>query len=681
MTPSTSGFERLSQHLYRFEDTCNVYILISAEDATRCVLVDFGTGAVLDQLGQLGVSEVDWILHTHHHRDQAQGDHIAVARSIPIAVPEHERHLFDDVENFWKNRRVLHLYYVRNTYFTLTQSVPVARELRDYDTFSWGGYELEVLPCPGHSLGSISLLATVDGRPVAFSGDLVYAPGKVLSLHDLQYNYGAADGIDCALVSVTQLQKRGPQLLCPSHGAPMTGADDALGQLATNLRSWHEFYTYGAKTTLDETFIEVAPGVVECTSSTSQFYALIAPDGNALFIDYGSASGNFFNVFNQGFGGGDRMRFVEHSLAELRGRYGLKKVDVAMPSHMHDDHLNGFPHLQRHHGTRVWAYENMKDVLEHPEGYLLGCTNAEPIPVERTFGDWERVDWEPAQGAMDLTAVHSPGHTEYQMALLATVGGKRIAFTGDNYFKHIMPDGAQRIRHNVIYANHVEKDSFLKSVNNLLRFEPEVIAPGHGPAFPISRQDLQDYRDRMVEQTGHWETLLPGEEAGPGREASYGIDPKWASIYPYQLHADREGRVAFEVRLRNYGRTTVTATVSPALPASWEPDPTSVEVTIAPNATGCARFGVRVPRSFWWPTSRVAIAADVTVDGRRFGQITEAVVDLEPHQYPGFGADSAVLQAHQPGAHTHTDSTSHEHTHVVGDAHTHPSTGMHGANI
>jgi glyoxylase-like metal-dependent hydrolase (beta-lactamase superfamily II) len=122
--------ERLSEHLFRFEDTCNVYVLVDPADTTRCLLVDFGSGAILDRLGEIGVSRVEWILHTHHHRDQAQGDHLAVARGIPLAVPEHERHLFDDVENFWKNRRILHLYYVRNTYFTLTQSVPVARELR-----------------------------------------------------------------------------------------------------------------------------------------------------------------------------------------------------------------------------------------------------------------------------------------------------------------------------------------------------------------------------------------------------------------------------------------------------------------------------------------------------------------------------------------------------------------------
>ena len=50
---------------------------------------------------------------------------------------------------------------------------------------------------------------------------------------------------------------------------------------------------------------------------------------------------------------------MEHNIDDLKRDYGMKSVDVAMPSHMHDDHMNGFPHLVRHHGTQVWCYENM----------------------------------------------------------------------------------------------------------------------------------------------------------------------------------------------------------------------------------------------------------------------------------------------------------------------------------
>jgi phosphoribosyl 1,2-cyclic phosphodiesterase len=44
---------------------------------------------------------------------------------------------------------------------------------------------------------------------------------------------------------------------------------------------------------------------------------------------------------------------------------------------MHDDHLNGFPHLARRFGTRIWRYEIMLEIL------------GEPIRVERSFRDWE----------------------------------------------------------------------------------------------------------------------------------------------------------------------------------------------------------------------------------------------------------------------------------------------------
>src|SRR5947208_9723597 len=118
-----SELKKLSENLYVLEDTCNVYLV---RDGSRGLLIDFGSGKILDYLPGLGVSRVDWIVHTHHHRDQCQGDYRAVERAIPIAAPAHERHLFADAENFWRNRRVFHLYYVRNDFNTLTENVPVA---------------------------------------------------------------------------------------------------------------------------------------------------------------------------------------------------------------------------------------------------------------------------------------------------------------------------------------------------------------------------------------------------------------------------------------------------------------------------------------------------------------------------------------------------------------------------
>ena len=97
MMSESQRWQRLSEHLYRFEDICNVYALIHEGQA---LLVDLGSGTVLDHLGEIGVGRVQAILHTHHHRDQCQGDYRAGAEGIPIWVPEHERRLFEHAELF-----------------------------------------------------------------------------------------------------------------------------------------------------------------------------------------------------------------------------------------------------------------------------------------------------------------------------------------------------------------------------------------------------------------------------------------------------------------------------------------------------------------------------------------------------------------------------------------------------
>ncbi|WP_354101820.1 MBL fold metallo-hydrolase [Bradyrhizobium sp. RT5a] len=53
---------RCSENLWEFQDTCNVYVLKSG---TECLLIDTGSGAVLEHLAAIGIERVDWVLHTH----------------------------------------------------------------------------------------------------------------------------------------------------------------------------------------------------------------------------------------------------------------------------------------------------------------------------------------------------------------------------------------------------------------------------------------------------------------------------------------------------------------------------------------------------------------------------------------------------------------------------------------
>ncbi len=613
-----SGFQpaakprKLTENLYLFEDTCNVYVV---RDGSSAVLIDFGSGKILDHLKDLGVTRIDWVLHTHHHRDQCQGDWRAVERRIPMAVPYHETHLFADARNFWRNRRVFHLYYVRNDFNTLTEDLPVARRLADYSTFRWGQTDFFVLPTPGHTLGSITLLAAIDGQKVAFSGDLMYAPGKILNLYDTQVNYGGAEGIDLGIYSLARLREQKPGLLCPSHGQPLKDPDVGLAETVRKLTEYYRFQS-GEPSEFNRPYA-ISPHLVAHHLTTSSFYAILSNSGKAMFIDYGSASGTHFGNMERATAVSDRIRFVEHSIEHLRRTYGMKSIDVAMPSHMHDDHLNGFPHLIRHYGTRIWCYENMVDVFENPRGYNLGCILGEPFKVARAFRHGEKFRWE----EFEFEVAHNPGHTEYQMALYVSIDGQRVAFSGDAFF---MPNARNdgTMRHNLIFRNHVENDSHLKSIRTLLEHEPNLICPGHGRHFPVDKALLLATEEKMRRQQQLFVDLLPEGMT------NFGLDPSWVSLYPYQILAAPGERQKIEVRVQNYQPSAMKLEVALIAPPEWGIEPEVLKFEAPAQGKAVRAFEVTIPRSWSAPSPRLAIAADVLADGRYLGQITEAVVEM-----------------------------------------------------
>jgi glyoxylase-like metal-dependent hydrolase (beta-lactamase superfamily II) len=607
------GLTLISPNLYVLRDTCNVYVL---KNGSSAILIDFGSGHVLNLLSQIGVSKVEAILHTHHHRDQCQGDARAVAEGIPIIVPQHERYLFDDAENFWRNRGIFEMYYVKNDFFSLTHNVPVAGVLRDYDTYRWGPFELLIHPSPGHTLGSVCLIGVVDGKKVAFTGDLIHSPGKVVNLYELQYQYGSADGVDCAIFSLARIREQGAELICPSHGEPFTQVDAGISGLIDKLKGWYTAYGGGFLTVESKPFA-VSPHLIASVDTTSSFYALISDSGKALFVDYGSASWNIFSVYKNAASVHDRMGFVEHTVPQLKSQFGMKSIDVIMPSHMHDDHLNGFPHLVRHYGAKVWCFENMVDVLQNPRGYNLGCILGEPIKVDQAFQNGETLKWE----EYEFQVFHSPGHTEYQMAMFATIDGARVAFTGDAFFPSGSSDSL--LRHNLIFRNWVENDSHVKSIKTILDHEPNIVAPGHGKPFLSSKADLENLKQRLEGQQKYFFDAI----ADP--DCNFGLNPSWVRFYPYQLQAKAGATSPLELRVRNYRSYPMHLEAAVILPAGWKALPEVLDLTIPAGKDGSAKFSVSIPDDWDRARPRVALAADIRSDGKYLGQIAEGVADIE----------------------------------------------------
>ena len=605
---------RISPNLFLLRDTCNVYVLKNGDRAT---LIDFGSGHVLELLAQIGVTKVDAILHTHHHRDQCQGDARAVLERIPIHVPAHERNLFEDAEDFWRNRRVFHQYYVRNDFFALTHNIAVAGVLRDYEKHVWGPYEFLIFPTPGHTIGSISLVGQVDGKKIAFAGDLIHSPGKVVNLYELQYYYGGADGVDCAVFSLAKLRELGVDLACPSHGEPFPNPDGGIADLIGKLRGWSEAFAPEQSLTIDNKPFAVTPHLTCSHQTCSTSYALISDSGKAMVIDYGTASGGFFDTFIPAIAVNDRIRFVEHTIPELKAKHGLKSIEVAVPSHMHDDHLNGFPHLVKHYGAKIWCYENMVDILQNPRGYNLGCILQEPLKVDRSFRNGETFKWE----EFEFTVYHSPGHTEYQMAMFVDIDGARVAFTGDAFFPS--SDGRHQLRHNLIFRNWVENDSHMKSIRTILEHQPRIVAPGHGKPFLSSTADLEELKGRLEQQQKYFSDVI----ADP--DCNFGLNPSWARLYPYQLLVRPGSSTEIELRVRNYRSKPMQVEAALILPPGWKSSPETVSFTAEPLVDGRHGFALSVPENWDRSKPRVALAADLMVDNEYLGEITEAVADIQ----------------------------------------------------
>jgi len=604
--------ERLSDRLTLFRDTGNVYVL---QDGPRGLLIDFGSGRVLDHLPNLGVRQVDGILHTHHHRDQCQSDALANRQAIPVLVPFHERPYFDEVETLWSARQVYNMYNVRQTFHTLARSVRVDRSLRDYETFAWGPFRLRVQPTPGHTLGHIALVGEIDGRVVAFTGDLFESPGRVRALYDLQYAYGSHDGCDHLIYSLGKLRDLGVALACPSHGDPFTNVDESARALEDRLRGYLRRH-WGVETpSADVAPRAVLPHLIQIPGC-SNTWIVVSDSGKALFVDYGSQNWTLFHSFQVYFEAANRLRMLEHNLDLLRAGFGVRQIDLALPSHYHDDHINGLPYLQKHCGTRVWCYHNMRDILENPHGYKLGCTHFEPVRVERALEQGETFQWE----EYAFQVFHAPGHADYHMAMFGEIDGVRVAFTGDEV--NLLPDG--RPCSNNIWRNHVHANSHEITGRLFLERQPELACPGHGDPLRLRAEQWRAFHAWCMEEQADWRALAAPEWL---EDALY---PDSVFLYPYQPSCPPGASAPMQVWYENRRDRPSTLAWTLVMPDGWTGAPDQGLLTVAPEQRGIDRFVLSIPAEQTVIHRRLPFTLDATIDGERCGEVAEALVDLRP---------------------------------------------------
>src|SRR5436190_15172512 len=355
MRAGDSRLIELAPGVGRYADACNVYVLRSGREA---VLVDFGSGAVLDELSSFGVERVTDVLVTHHHRDQVQGLQRAVDAGARVWVPPVERELIGDVDQNWLGRPIDNDYDLLQDRFSLLEPVAVTGVVDEYRTRRYGGFDVYTLPTPGHTVGSVTYLVDVDGRVLAFTGDLIYGEGKVWSLAATQWSYTELEGQRATYLSLGVVAEHEPELLLPSHGEPIPDPPAAIRltqERLNELMAMREPLAWDLDMRLRDPWAEVTPHLLRNRTAFANSFVLLSDSGAALVIDFG------YDLWT----GGPPLsaqrwarRPLLHSLEVLKRERGVR-IEAVLMTHYHDDHVAGINLLRDVEGIQVWAPENV----------------------------------------------------------------------------------------------------------------------------------------------------------------------------------------------------------------------------------------------------------------------------------------------------------------------------------
>lgn len=617
---------RIGRNVFVVRDTCNVYVVRTTDGCA--ITFDFGSGLVLDALEAMGVTRLTHVFVTHAHRDQVEGL-ASLPPSVTVVVPPVEIEQIVAAEEHWARQSPLNDYVLREQRFTPLSSyrgrVEPAREYRDHIV---SGLTVRTLPTPGHTVGSVSYRVETDGRTHVFTGDLIAAPGKVHSLAALQWNYVGVEGAESALLSAAEVLRAEPDVLLPSHGAPMRDPVNALSLLARNLQDYVDLHQYHPKPQVDRRPIAqwaahpyrvVSPHVLMNTASHGRSYILLSDSGHALVFDFG------YDLTPGMAAGGDRAarRPSLGSLATLRRDFGVKQVEVAAPTHYHDDHVAGLNLLRDVEGTQIWCPARFADVLAAPGTFDLPCQWYEPIPADRILPSGETFMWREHR-----IRVHDlPGHTYYAVAYELDVDGVRYLITGDQ--QDGLGTAASPDDLNYQYRNLFRADDYRRSADLFARVRPDVMLSGHWDPAPIDDDYIAMIRQQGESLVEIHERLLP--DFDPGR-ALTGFH---ARIVPYLPHLDEDGRTVMEVTVDNPASTPTPARVRLVSPAAIEVSPQAHEIVIGARGSATCRFEVRVPGPV---TMATPVAAEIVLGDDLLGQHAEALFlpsrTTNPHETP-----------------------------------------------
>ena len=603
---------QLSHHLYVHHGHVNTGIL---RDGNRALLID-PSGTTLDAtLAELGITNIEHILFTHHHRDNTAG--FPIPDNVRVGVPSKGAAWFSEVETFWNDSKYRwHLYNYRPHNLMLADPIRVDDRYTEGIEIQWGPASLKVLETPGHTDESLTYLINVDGERFAFSGDLIYDEGQLWELYSLQKGeqtsdyHGFLGARDELRESLEKVRDVSPTALIPTHGVVMRDPDKAIDALRHRLADCYDKYV--AISALRHYFpqlftefegraghmpIRDGKPPPEFLRHFGTTWLIISETGEAFVMDCGSP-----HVIKQ--------------IQQLQADGEISEVTQFWVTHYHDDHVDAIPEFQATFPCETITDSVVARVITNPTGFRLPCISPAVTRVDRITHDNDSWQW----NEFTMTAYHFPGQTYYHAGLLVEGHGARMFFAGDSFTMSGIDDYCSGNR------NLLGKDvGYEKCLRLIQQLKPTHIFNCHvNPAFDFTDAEIACMLDTLAEREKCYTALFPWDHA------NYGMDEHWVRCYPYEQEITPGETAQLRLEITNHSSEPRTATAQPILPPAWDVEIDPAHTTIPPKTDGHIDFSIPIPQKcegegFATSTSRIVVPVDLTYNARPLGQFREAI--------------------------------------------------------
>jgi glyoxylase-like metal-dependent hydrolase (beta-lactamase superfamily II) len=438
----------------------------------------------------------------------------------------------------------------------------------------------------------------------------------------LQYNYNDLPGALRLIYSIHQIKDQEPSWLASSTGGHLiTEPAPALQSLEENLIAMlrargtpEDQIRWGQVDGINE----ITPHLFQSAHAEASSYFVVSRSGKVLSIDYGYRG-------QLGMGAGypypRNRRPILHGLKPLFEKTGASRIDGVLVTHFHDDHVNGIPMLQRLYGASCYAPDTFAFILANPEAYAFPCTWPEPIDVTELPAD-KPFTWE------EYTFSFYPmsGHTRYSALVSFEVDGKRVVATGDQFFFQDQANpGRGPSAHNHVYQNGAMLNSIRKSQQQLKELDPQIILPGHGPAYEVP-VELHEWTDRYArEYEDLHRSLMPLSPT----DVDFEVDSRAGWLEPVRHLGTGGSPIRYTAHLRNPFPHSASLHVRLVAPEGWTTQQGAV--TLPGRAEGTIELVLTPPPDA--TCRRTPVALELTADERPFGQVAVALVTIG---YPRF---------------------------------------------